>query len=112
MSIGPRPDTVTSDNIRSSRADAGVRLFSPGSPVDLATGAALAVEVPQQTNQSDCGLFLLKFVEYTLFTAPGELRKEQIDNVSYDVVPAKERKPIWSPSGEGFLGESDNDANE
>ena len=48
MSIGPRPDTVTSDNIRSSRADAGVRLFSPGSPVDLATGAALAVEVPQQ----------------------------------------------------------------
>ena len=47
MSIGPRPDTVTSDNLRSSRRDAGVRLHSPGSPVDLASGAALDVVVPQ-----------------------------------------------------------------
>jgi hypothetical protein len=49
MAVGPRPDTVTSDNLRSSRADADVRPFSPGSPVDMATDAPIEVTVPQTT---------------------------------------------------------------
>ena len=49
MAVGPRPDTVTSDNLRSSRADADVRLFNPGSPVDMETGAAREAIVPQTT---------------------------------------------------------------
>jgi hypothetical protein len=49
MAVGPRPDTVTSDNIRSSRADADVRLFNPGSPVDMQTNEPREVIVPQTT---------------------------------------------------------------
>ena len=44
--VGPRPDTVTTDNLRSSRTESGVRPFNPGSPVD-SNGAPLRAEVPQ-----------------------------------------------------------------
>eukprot|EP01043_Picozoa_sp_COSAG02_P037718 COSAG02_NODE_2851_length_7896_cov_28.878928_5_plen_109_part_00 len=49
MAVGPRPDTVTSDNIRSSRTDADVRLFNPGSPVDMETNEPREAIVPQTT---------------------------------------------------------------
>jgi hypothetical protein len=52
MAVGPRPDTVTSDNLRSSRTEADVRRFNPGSPVDLETGAPITPVIPQSTGRS------------------------------------------------------------
>ena len=52
MAVGPRPDTVTSDNLRSSRADADVRLFNPGLPVDVETNEPRVAIVPQTTGSN------------------------------------------------------------
>jgi hypothetical protein len=52
MAVGPRPDTVTSDNLRSSRSEADFRLFNPGSPVDLDGDAPVTPAIPQSTGSS------------------------------------------------------------
>ena len=52
MLVGPRPDTVTSDNLRSSRSEADCRRFNPGSPVDLETDAPVQPIIPQSTGRS------------------------------------------------------------
>eukprot|EP00976_Prorocentrum_cordatum_P107589 1194667-Prorocentrum_minimum.AAC.1 len=79
--------------------------YAPSSPLirSRCVASRRTVEVPQQTNQSDCGLFLLKFVEYTLFTAPSTLSKGDIDGVSTDTA-AKQRKPVVGQNGLDFLG--------
>ena len=48
MAVGPRPDTVTSDNLRSSRTESQTRVFNPATPVDSAGNPVIA-EVPQNT---------------------------------------------------------------
>jgi hypothetical protein len=63
--------------------------------------------VPQQINQSDCGLFLLKFVEHALFSAPKSMTKDAIYLISTDIngpMP-KDRRPVDGECGT-FLGES------
>ena len=52
MLVGPRPDTVTSDNLRSSRTESDCRLFNPGSPVDMDTNAPVTPVIPQSTGRS------------------------------------------------------------
>ena len=52
MAVGPRPDTVTSDNLRSSRTETDCRRFNPGNPVDLETGAPIEPVIPQTTGRS------------------------------------------------------------
>ena len=52
MLVGPRPDTVTSDNLRSSRSETDFRRFNPGSPVNLETDAPVKPIIPQSTGRS------------------------------------------------------------
>ena len=52
MAVGPRPDTVTSDNLRSSRSETEFRLYNPGTPVDTATDAPVTPIIPQSTGSS------------------------------------------------------------
>lgn len=52
MAVGPRPDTVTSDNLRSSRSETEFRPYNPGTPVDLATDTPITPIIPQSTGSN------------------------------------------------------------
>lgn len=78
MAVGPRPDTVTSDNLRSSRTESQTRVFNPATPVDSAGNPVIA-KVPQNT-----GVNTTQADAYDVRSRPRPLRRY----ISQEQLPA------------------------
>eukprot|EP01052_Picozoa_sp_SAG31_P039492 SAG31_NODE_5488_length_2511_cov_1.810531_2_plen_89_part_00 len=57
--VGPRPDTVTSDNLRSSRKESHYRKYNPGCAASASCADAQACHTHAKANRADYTIILL-----------------------------------------------------